>query len=79
MKEAVDKVFKILSGHKIDDWLKLSQSEPDLFTFFKHTEDQINDWRNLTEDKIDYLDDKADLEIGKRKALVQSIFYKQEY
>ena len=43
------------------------------------TADQVNDWRNLTEDQVDTLLDKTTKEILERKVSVQSGFQKMNY
>ena len=79
LKEGADNVAKMLVKQKVDQIISKAEEEPDFYSIFGATEDEINDWRNQTEDRIDSLLDKASQEISARKASVQSGFTKLKY
>ena len=79
LKDGAVQVEKMLTSQKVDDIIAKADFEPDFFTIFGATEDDINDWRLLTEDRIYALQWKAAMEIHARKASVQSGFQKLKY
>ena len=64
---------------EIDKILILCKTEPDFFTIFGETEDNIHDWRHSTEIMIEDLLIKASKEVTERKAATQSGFRKLSY
>ena len=69
----------MLLNKKVYEVIKLLETEPDLFFIFGETEDDINNWRNLTKEIIYIIQDKASMEISVRKASVQFGFQKLKY
>merc|ERR1711942_336975 len=69
----------MLKSREIDKLLVLCETEPDFFTIFGETEDDIHDWRQATEIRIEDLLIKASKEVSERKAATQSGFRKLPY
>merc|ERR1712030_293438 len=69
----------MLKSMEIDKLLVLCETEPDFFTIFGETEDDIHDWRQVTEIRIEDLLIKASKEVAERKAATQSGFKKLSY
>ena len=69
----------MLKSMKIDKILVLFEIEPDFFTIFGETEDDIHDWCHSTEIRIEDLLIKASKEVAERKAATQSGFRKLAY
>ena len=64
---------------EIDKLIILCETEPDFFTIFGETEDDILDWRLSTEARIEDLLIKASKEVAERKSATQSGFRKLAY
>merc|ERR1711942_523932 len=69
----------MLKSMEIDKLLVLCETEPDFFTIFGETEDDIHDWRHASEIRIEDLLIKASKEVAERKAATQSGFRKLSY
>ena len=69
----------MLKSMEIDKILVLCESEPDFFTIFGETEDDIHNWHHATEIRIEDLLIKASKEVAERKAATQSGFRKLSY
>ena len=69
----------MLKSLEIDKIISLCESEPDFFSIFGETEDDISDWRLSTEVRIEELLIKASKEVAERKSATQSGFRKLAY
>merc|ERR1712055_523541 len=69
----------MLKSMEIDKLLVLCETEPDFFSIFGETEDDIHDWRAATEIRIEDLQIKASKEVAERKAATQTGFRKLSY
>merc|ERR1712055_1166611 len=69
----------MLKSMEIDKILVLCETEPDFFSIFGETEDDIHDWRAATEIRIEDLQFRASKEVAERKAATQTGFRKLEY
>ena len=79
LKEQASLLSSMLKSMEIDKILVLCESEPDFFTIFGETEDNIHDWRHATEIRIEDLLIKASKEVAERMAATQSGFRKLSY
>ena len=59
--------------------ISIANHESNFLDMFGETEDQVNDWRHATEDRITDLLIKASKDISERKAATQSGFKKLAY
>ena len=69
----------MLKSMEIDEIIILCKSEPDFFSIFGETEDNISDWCLSTEVRIEDLLIKASKEVAERKSATQSGFRKLAY
>ena len=61
----------MLKSMEIDDIILLCETEPDFFSIFQETEDDIADWRLSTEVRIEDLLIRASKEVAERKSATQ--------
>merc|ERR1712148_134626 len=69
----------MLKSMEIDKIILLCETEPDFFSIFGETEDDIHDWRAATEIRIEDLQFRASREVAERKAATQTGFRKLAY
>ena len=64
---------------EIDKIIILCETEPDFFSIFGETEDNISDWHLFTKVRIEDILIKASKEVVERKSVTQSGFRKLAY
>ena len=69
----------MLKAMDLDGIIVLCETEPDFFSIFGDTEDDIMDWKLSTEARIEDLLIKAAKQVSERKAATQSGFRKLAY
>ena len=72
-------LFLMLKSMEIDDIILLCETEPDFFSIFWETQDDIADWRLSTEVRIEDLLIRASMEVAERRCATQSGFRKLAY
>ena len=79
LKEQAAILCSMLNQINVDHIISIADHKPNFLDMFGETEDQVNDWRHATEDRITDLLIKASKEISERKAATQSGFKKLTY
>ena len=79
LKEQAALLSSMLNKINIDRIISIADHKPNFLDMLGETEDQVNDWRHATEDRITDLLIKASKEISERKAATQSSFKKLAY
>merc|ERR1712082_427826 len=69
----------LLNKMDIRHLISYADTEPDFLEIFGETEDQMNDWRDSVEARIEDLIIRASREVSERKAATQSGFKKLSY
>ena len=69
----------MLKAMDLDSIIVLWETEPDSFSIFGETEDDITDWKLSTEARIEDLLIRASKQVSERKSATQSGFRKLTY
>ena len=68
LKEQAVLLSAMLNKINVNCIISIADHEPNFLDMFGETEDQVNNWRHTTEDRIDNLLIKASKKISERKA-----------